>query len=822
MVSSGTAMVSAGTVMVSAGTVMVSAGTAMVSAGTAMNSFPVHATINMEKHEVSAEVHFAQKLAANEKKIRDRAIKRLQKYLTVRSNHGGLNDDDLLKIWKGLFYCMWMQDKPLIQEELSHRITNLINCFPSTMSSLKFVKVFFETYAREWNGIDRLRLDKFLMMMRDMLRQTFSLLSKDEWPLDECILLARTLAKHVMQPDKFQLPDGLKLHLADIFVDEISKQPLEKMSSKKMVVLLEPFLYFILNSNKIELVKRVMLDVVYRAVDRFSGKVPQPLLWEQKMYKRKKKSKNTDTAVEENIQAEVEAEPAETEAMEVEETQNLFSLNKRLLLLLMFKQAEKKTIKAPNRALIYKFVNEFPEEHTVINNLINSQKSEDKDENENNCAADVGELEKLLHELDEKAVNDQTRQRTKKKKKKHNREKDPEETVSNPSAKDIITGATSKKDKKGLNCDKKSKLNVLAKKIKKCDKENLVANGNLTLQNSVLCSEKTHKISQLSDAVDGKKKVVVEPVTLNDSHTIANSRKNKKRKRQSSENSDEVVASKRSKISEDKIISDTCLESPFHADSKISSTGHPVKDSNSNARSRSRSKSPTKPATGSVELVTYSVKHPNEPTAVIVLDKIHGRPSQKGSSPSPKKEPPPKKEHSNLAINSTSSSPPKSAKASDKNNCVVGVAHHSNTVGEVPKVLHTPCSTLKMFATSDPGPSCHNKNDKSFSTPGISMTPGIKKKVFDLTPGTKKKVVFDLRRNKANKFKDYLMSLAKQPDPPYEPTKSPSVSILKSPNIQQCAASPDSDTKSDTDVSQLSLNQILNSHKKKSVGRKKH
>lgn len=28
---------------------------------------------------------------------------------------GGFSQEELLKIWKGLFYCMWMQDKPLLQ-----------------------------------------------------------------------------------------------------------------------------------------------------------------------------------------------------------------------------------------------------------------------------------------------------------------------------------------------------------------------------------------------------------------------------------------------------------------------------------------------------------------------------------------------------------------------------------------------------------------------------------------------------------------------------------------------------------------------------------
>lgn len=31
------------------------------------------------------------------------------------SGAGGFTHDELLKVWKGLFYCMWMQDKPLLQ-----------------------------------------------------------------------------------------------------------------------------------------------------------------------------------------------------------------------------------------------------------------------------------------------------------------------------------------------------------------------------------------------------------------------------------------------------------------------------------------------------------------------------------------------------------------------------------------------------------------------------------------------------------------------------------------------------------------------------------
>eukprot|EP00073_Rattus_norvegicus_P029510 XP_006249677.1 PREDICTED: ribosomal RNA processing protein 1 homolog A-like [Rattus norvegicus] len=63
------------------------------------------------------EIQLAQRLAGNEQVTRDRALRKLQKYIVARSQRatGGFTPEELLKVWKGLFYCMWMQDKPLQQ-----------------------------------------------------------------------------------------------------------------------------------------------------------------------------------------------------------------------------------------------------------------------------------------------------------------------------------------------------------------------------------------------------------------------------------------------------------------------------------------------------------------------------------------------------------------------------------------------------------------------------------------------------------------------------------------------------------------------------------
>jgi ribosomal RNA-processing protein 1 len=78
------------------------------------------------------------------------------------------------KLWKGIFYCastktfqslfysslapgFWMSDKPLVQQGLATELAELILTIATTSASLAFLRGFWETTVREWNGIDRLR-----------------------------------------------------------------------------------------------------------------------------------------------------------------------------------------------------------------------------------------------------------------------------------------------------------------------------------------------------------------------------------------------------------------------------------------------------------------------------------------------------------------------------------------------------------------------------------------------------------------------------------------------------------------------------------------
>ena len=134
---------------------------------------------------VEQEIKFARLLASNDKKVRDKVLKNLKKWFTVRSQSSfgkichhlnwriifkkiifviAFTEIDFMRIWKGLFYCMWMSDKMLVQEELAEFISKLVHCFTSLETALLYTKCTLKTLATEWFGIDHYRVDKFQMV----------------------------------------------------------------------------------------------------------------------------------------------------------------------------------------------------------------------------------------------------------------------------------------------------------------------------------------------------------------------------------------------------------------------------------------------------------------------------------------------------------------------------------------------------------------------------------------------------------------------------------------------------------------------------------
>ncbi|KAI8995285.1 Nop52-domain-containing protein [Trametes punicea] len=163
-------------------------------------------------------------LASTDKKTRDKAIKNLAAFLSDPSRDV-LPRSEMAKLWKGIFYCFWMSDKPLVQQALATEIAEILLTISKLSVSLEFLRGFWEETVREWNKIDRLRIDKYYMLVRRFVNASFRLLIRAEWDEAACREYNSILTDRggPLCPEDLRVPTSLAYHLADIYLEELDK-----------------------------------------------------------------------------------------------------------------------------------------------------------------------------------------------------------------------------------------------------------------------------------------------------------------------------------------------------------------------------------------------------------------------------------------------------------------------------------------------------------------------------------------------------------------------------------------------------------------------
>ncbi|CAJ1938234.1 unnamed protein product [Cylindrotheca closterium] len=93
-------------------------------------------TIDPKLDLMSPEVKFGSLLGGTDQRKRHAAVNKLKEYLRARcaidNENGGISELDLLKLWKGLWYTLYMADKAPVQDELSKRLAELLWCVAGT------------------------------------------------------------------------------------------------------------------------------------------------------------------------------------------------------------------------------------------------------------------------------------------------------------------------------------------------------------------------------------------------------------------------------------------------------------------------------------------------------------------------------------------------------------------------------------------------------------------------------------------------------------------------------------------------------------------
>ena len=78
----------------------------------------------------------------------------------------------------------WPAAIPMIKACLFKRQTDLMSCAthpPASQTGFLYFACFMKTMRREWFGIDRLRLDKYMMLIRKFVAQLLRHLAASKW-----------------------------------------------------------------------------------------------------------------------------------------------------------------------------------------------------------------------------------------------------------------------------------------------------------------------------------------------------------------------------------------------------------------------------------------------------------------------------------------------------------------------------------------------------------------------------------------------------------------------------------------------------------------
>ncbi|KAJ2079591.1 hypothetical protein GGI16_007744, partial [Coemansia sp. S142-1] len=224
----------------------------------------------------ATEVAFGKKLAHVDKEIRDQAVAAISVTLARKDEFTYM---EMLRHWKALFYCFWLSDKPLVQQELSWELANLILVCKGG-NNVSFVRAFWETMCREWFDIDKHRIDKYLLLVRRVVFFTFSSMQQSGWDeqlVAQYLQVYQDFAAHPKDP---KVPNSSRTHLADVYVDELvrlvaallkdEEEPLIETAKIPVATLLEPFMRFISSTTIRHLPPKIQESVFENTVIRIA------------------------------------------------------------------------------------------------------------------------------------------------------------------------------------------------------------------------------------------------------------------------------------------------------------------------------------------------------------------------------------------------------------------------------------------------------------------------------------------------------------------------------------------------------------------------
>lgn len=224
------------------------------------------------------EIHFARSLVHPDKAIRDKTVAGVKRFI-LKQEKNSLNLIDMLKLWKALYYSLWLAESGAQADELADSLTEMISQISKKSEHLVlYVRCLLRTVLREWQLLDQHRINKFYSLMRKAINKIISVFlvlvsdpsveesKKARKGKEAAIELLTTLQDESLS----KIPNGVRFHIADVFIPELvnvlKSEGETSITTDTFLLLVSPFLDILAGRNSSDPVFRERIHKsVFRA-----------------------------------------------------------------------------------------------------------------------------------------------------------------------------------------------------------------------------------------------------------------------------------------------------------------------------------------------------------------------------------------------------------------------------------------------------------------------------------------------------------------------------------------------------------------------------
>lgn len=155
-------------------------------------------------------------LASTQEETRDEALESLETYIS--HNITRFSKLDLQKLWKGVYYAVWLCDGGENQDHLTSQIGSIINKTHYKLADwIRINDTFWDIIIKEWENIDQWRMDKYYLLIRRVLNHNFKYLHNKNWD-NKAIKQFNTM---MLKPLNITKNYAIPYHLCDVYLDEL-------------------------------------------------------------------------------------------------------------------------------------------------------------------------------------------------------------------------------------------------------------------------------------------------------------------------------------------------------------------------------------------------------------------------------------------------------------------------------------------------------------------------------------------------------------------------------------------------------------------------